>query len=56
MAKKLARWKNLYFTERSRLPEHPSWDDGKQGGFLDFADFLDLPIVARRFAGSEFRD
>src|SRR5262245_53961033 len=47
MAKKLARRKNLYFTGRSRLPEEPSWDDGKQAGFLDFADFLDLPIAAR---------
>src|SRR5262245_39058506 len=47
MAKKLARRKNLYFTGRSRLPEDPSWDDGKQAGFLDFADFLDLPIAAR---------
>jgi hypothetical protein len=56
MAKKLARPKNLYFTVRSSLPEHPSWDDGKQGGFLDFADFLDLPIAARRFAKSEFQD
>jgi hypothetical protein len=46
-AKKLARRKKLYFTGRSRLPEDPSWDDGKQAGFLDFADFLDLPIAAR---------
>ena len=45
--KKLARRKNLYFTGRSRLPEDPSWDDGKQAGFLDFTDFLDLPIAAR---------
>src|SRR5262245_29041334 len=35
MAKKLARRKNLYFTGRSRLPEDPSWDDGKQAGFLE---------------------
>jgi hypothetical protein len=45
MAKKFSRRKNLYFTGRSRLPEHPSCNDGKQAGFLDFADFLDLPIA-----------
>jgi hypothetical protein len=52
MAKEFERRKNLYFTGRSRLPEDPRWDDGKQTGFLDFADFLDLTIAARRFVGS----
>jgi hypothetical protein len=35
---KIGTAEELYFTGRSRLPERPSCYDGKQGGFLDFAE------------------